>query len=127
MVVHRMQDSDRSALVMRVRLIRDWERANLPIYGSLAGYQLFLELAAMPPQGKKSLKEIYLSMSCAESTTRLLFRNLESDGWLRLPRGQEDQRFREFQLTEKFITRIDEWLMYVEASLDVQKDTLNAR
>ncbi len=105
-----MQDTFRSSLVTSIRLLRDWERANIPMYGSLAGYQLFLELASMPHDGMRSLKEIYLSMKCAESTTRLLFRNLEADGWLLLPRNSSDQRFREFQLTDKFHRCVDEWL-----------------
>ncbi len=79
---------------------------NLPVYGSLDGYELFLILASSPYTDKMSLKEVYLSMRCAESTTRLLFRNLESDGWIVLPRDPEDKRFKEFQLTDKLQTGI---------------------
>src|SRR5574343_426618 len=105
-----MQDVYRSELVKRIRHLRDWERANLPIYGTLSGYELFLELASMQHLGKRSLKDLYLSMRCAESTTRLLFRNLESDGWIHLPRLGTDQRFRDFHLTDKFHRCVEEWL-----------------
>ncbi len=108
-----MQELDQSSVIAQMRHLRDWEKTNIPMYGSLAGYQLFLELAQMPYRSRKSLKEIYLSMNCAESTTRLLFRNLESDGWLQLPRLDADQRFREFQLTEKFHRCVDLWLEQV--------------
>ena len=93
--------------------IREWERLNLPTYGTSAGYTLFLKLASLPPTGLKSLKQVYLSMPCAESTTRLLFRNLEQDGHIHLPRDYEDQRFREFQLTPKFQAVIADWTDFI--------------
>jgi hypothetical protein len=89
---------------------------NLPVYGSLAGYELFLILASSPYKNKMSLKEVYLSMRCAESTTRLLFRNLESDGWIVLPRDPTDNRFKEFLLTDKLKNTIAQWLdMYLKS------------
>ena len=105
-----MQIHNSSEVVKKIRLFREWERTNLPVYGTLAGYELLLILASSPYTDKMSLKEVYLSMRCAESTTRLLFRNLESDGWIVLPRDPEDNRFKEFQLTDKLKTVIDKWL-----------------
>ena len=95
--------------------IREWERLNLPTYGTNAGYALFLKLASLPLTGSTSLKRMYLSMTCAESTTRLLFRHLEQDGLIYLPRDQADQRFREFQLTSKFQTVIAEWEDFIKS------------
>ena len=95
--------------------IRQWERLNLPTYGTTAGYALFLMLASLRSTGSTSLKQMYLSMPCAESTTRLLFRNLEQDGLIYLPRDQADQRFREFKLTPKFQTVIAEWEDFIES------------
>ena len=95
--------------------IREWERLNLPTYGTTAGYALFLKLASLPPTGSTSLKQMYLSMPCAESTTRLLFRNLEQDELIYLPRDQVDQRFREFKLTPKFQTVIAKWVEFIES------------
>ena len=92
---------------------------HLPVYGSIAGYELFLILASSKNSEKLSLKEIYLSMKCAESTTRLLFRNLESDGWIVLPRDPRDNRTKDFQLTEKLRNTIDKWLdLFVTSLLD---------
>ena len=105
-----MQLQSPSDVIRKVHLFREWERMNLPMYGSIAGYELFLLLASSPYKEKMSLKEVYLSMRCAESTTRLLFRNLESDGWIVLPRDPKDNRFREFQLTEKFIDLVTRWV-----------------
>jgi DNA-binding MarR family transcriptional regulator len=105
-----MSKYDRFFLVQKIRKVNEWEKVNLPIYGTRAGYELFLQLAELPTHAQKPLKEIYLSMNCAESTTRLLLRNLEADGWITLPRLSMDERFKGFQLTDKFLSRIDEWL-----------------
>lgn len=107
--------SIKGPILARMLRIREWERLNLPTYGTTAGYALFLKLASLPPTGSTSLKQMYLSMPCAESTTRLLFRNLEQDGMIYLPRDQVDQRFREFQLTQKFQTVIAEWEDFIES------------
>jgi len=95
--------------------IREWEQQNLPTYGTSAGYDLFLKLASLPPTGTTSLKQIYLSMPCAESTTRLLFRNLEHDELIYMPGDQFDQRFKEFQLTHKFQAVIVQWTEFIES------------
>ena len=116
--VHRMSASHPSTqgpILVRMLRIREWERQNLPIYATSAGYALFLKLASLPPTGSTSLKQMYLSMPCAESTTRLLFRNLEQDGMIYLPRDQADQRFREFKLTPKFQTVIANWEEFIES------------
>jgi hypothetical protein len=105
-----MPKYDRFSLIQRIRKVNQWEKINLPIYGTKAGYELFLQLAELPIKAHTPLKEIYLSMNCAESTTRLLLRNLESEGWIILPRLGMDERFKSFSLTDKFLRCIDEWL-----------------
>ncbi|MEY4713137.1 MAG: hypothetical protein RIS88_2587 [Pseudomonadota bacterium] len=109
-------------LIRQIKQIREWEETHLPTYGSHAGRSLFLELASS--NGRKTLKEIYLSMSCAESTTRLLLRNLESDGWIHLLRDAQDQRLKELQPTEKFNALVIEWLRFVVPRLNEALDHL---
>ena len=109
-------------LIRQIKQIREWEEAHLPIYGSHAGRSLFLELASS--NGRKTLKEIYLSLPCAESTARLLLRNLESDGWIYLSRDAQDQRLKEFQSTEKFNALVIEWLRFVIPRLIEARDQL---
>ena len=104
-------------LVNRMRGVRAWELLNLPTYGTTAGYSLFLELACLSPAGATSLKIVHLSMPCAERTTRLLFRNLERDGLIHLPRDKADKRCREFQLTSKFQIILDEWKKFIYSAL----------
>lgn len=102
---------------IQLHAIRHWERKNLPHYGKDAGYLLFLELAKTGSVCSETLKEFYLSMPYAESTMRLLFRNLESDGWIEMPRRGEDKRIRQFVLTDKFHQKKTEWLEAVQAIL----------
>lgn len=103
--------------------LRHWERHNLPHYGKEAGYLIFLELAKAEGASAEMLKEFYLSMPYAESTMRLLFRNLESDGWIEMPRRHEDKRVRQFVLTEKFYQKRDEWLMAATEILSTPTET----
>ncbi len=106
----------------QLHAIRHWERKNLPHYGKEAGYLLFLELAKEGAASADMLKEFYLSMPYAESTMRLLFRNLESDGWIEMPRNQDDKRVRRFVLTEKFHQKREEWLRVVSEILSAKLD-----
>lgn len=84
---------------------------------------IFLELAKAEGASAEMLKEFYLSMPYAESTMRLLFRNLESDGWIEMPRRHEDKRVRQFVLTEKFYQKRDEWLMAATEILSTPTET----
>lgn len=103
--------------LIKLRALRHWERVNLPHYGKEAGYLLFLELANAEVEQPEALKEFYLSMPYSESTLRLLFRNLESDGWLEMPRKGVDRRIKHFVLTDKFNRKKDEWLQVLEGIL----------
>ena len=106
----------------QLHAIRHWERKNLPHYGKEAGYLLFLELAKQGAASSEMLKVFYLSMPYAESTMRLLFRNLESDGWIEMPRNQDDKRVRQFVLTEKFHQKREEWLLEVSKILSTSSE-----
>jgi DNA-binding MarR family transcriptional regulator len=103
--------------VQQLHALRHWERENLPHYGKEAGYALFLELAKADSDRLEALKEFYLSLPYSESTLRQLFRHLESDGWLEMPRKGVDRRIKHFVLTDKFHRKKDEWLKVVESIL----------
>lgn len=106
---------------LHMHRLRHWERKNLPHYGKEAGYLLFLELSKAGGASTEMLKEFYLSMPYAESTMRLLFRNLENDGWIEMPRNEVDKRVRRFVLTDKFLQKQAEWLKTVELILSEQE------
>lgn len=78
---------------------------------------MFLELARAEGANMEALKEFYLSMPFSESTMRLLFRNLESDGWLEMPRKSVDRRIKEFVLTDKFHRKKEEWIKAADSIL----------
>lgn len=117
-----MPNSIKTIKINRLRRIRTWEQNNLPTYGTDAGYALLLELAALGKDTEVNLKSLYLSMPYAESTIRLLFRNLEEDGWIELPRGMVDQRFKSFTPTEKFHRKVDEWVEQLSALDTLQRE-----
>jgi DNA-binding MarR family transcriptional regulator len=108
-----MPNSIKTFRINKLKRIRVWEKSNLPTYGTDAGYALLLELASLEDGSDITLKGLYLSIPYAESTIRLLFRNLEEDGWIELPKDRVDQRFRSFVPTEKFNKKVDEWLNQV--------------
>lgn len=56
-------------------------------------------------------------MPFAESTIRLLLRDLEDDGWIEMLSTGEDRRIRSFHLTEKFLQMRAEWLLEAEKLL----------
>jgi hypothetical protein len=70
----------RARKVKAIKTLREWERLNLPTYGTEAGYDLVLVMASLEAEESISLKKLYLSIRFAESTIRLLIRNLEQDG-----------------------------------------------
>ena len=107
----------KSSVVRFKRKVRAWEQKNLPIYGSEAGYALFLELASLKDAEQITLKQLYLSMKHSESTTRLLLRNLEEDGWLELTRSGTDGRYKCFKRTPKLDAKITEWTEYIQSCI----------
>lgn len=62
-----------------------------------------------------ALKEFYLSMPFAESTVRLLLRDLENDGWIEMQSLDKDKRIKGFLLTDKFCHLRDEWLQEIRS------------
>ncbi len=100
----------RARKVKAIKTLREWERLNLPTYGTEAGYDLVLVMASLEAEESISLKKLYLSIRFAESTIRLLIRNLEQDGWIKLHKSNLDGRHREFRRTEKFDKEIINWV-----------------
>ena len=78
---------------------------------------LFLELARHGGIDRDTLKSFYLSMPYAESTVRLLLRQLEVDGWIEASQVPTDRRARQIDLTQKFIEKQQEWMRAIEKIL----------
>jgi hypothetical protein len=91
--------------------LHSWERKNLPISRTTAGYHLFLYLSRSIVCNNENvrLKNIYHSLPFSEKTLRLLLRELESDGWIEMSVKSHDQRQRDIVATHKFHTIFDLW------------------
>lgn len=83
--------------------LRLWERNHLPISKTTAGYHLFLFLTnSLVNDGDVRLKNIYHSLPFSEKTLRLLLRELEGDGWIKMPMKTSDPRHKDIIPTGKF-------------------------
>ena len=101
-------------LVQSIEKLRNWERKNLPMCRTISGYDLVVTLASFPLHKEVKLKYIYNSLPYSEKTLRTLLKNLESDGWITMPKKYKDKRVRVITLTEKFHDRICSWKMIME-------------
>jgi len=115
--------SNKSVLINTLRQLREWEDSNLPTYGSEAGYVLLMYLACLETSKEVILKSIYLSIPYAESTIRLLIRNLEDDGYIVMPKDQEDNRFRVLLPTPKFQNLVENWSKQIASRFGSDADT----
>lgn len=107
------------------KLLRIWELQNLPVYGTLLGYAVFLELSTLNPDEIHSLKKFYLKMPATESTVRIHLRKMQQDGWIEVNRKDGDERTRELVLTDKFIKIRDEWFNLVAKQSSIISDSID--
>ena len=114
---------NKSVLINKLRCLRVWEHAHLPTYGSEAGYALLMELACLETSKEVNLKSIYLSIPYAESTLRLLIRNLEDDGYIVMPKDQQDNRTRVLIPTPKFQSLVKKWNKKIASCFASETDT----
>lgn len=100
--------------------LRSWERDNLPISKTTAGYHLFLYLSRMIVCENESirLKNIYHSLPFSERTLRLLLRELESDGWIEMPDKSNDQRHKDIVATHKLNMILESWSSQIDSCFD---------
>ena len=101
-------------LVHSLEKLRIWERKNLPLCRTISGYDLFMTLVSSPVHKEIKLKNIYNSLPYSEKTLRTLLKDLESDGWITMPKKYKDKRVRVINLTEKFHDKISSWKMMIE-------------
>lgn len=90
--------------------LRTWERNNLPICRTNAGYHLFLCLShSIVSDDNVRLKNIYHSLPFSEKTLRLLLRELESGGWIEMPSKSVDYRHKDILPTAKLNSILESW------------------
>lgn len=92
-----------------------WEKASLPFVKSNAGYELFFQISIAAIEKKDvRLKNIYHSLPYSEKTLRLVLRELEDDGWIKLSKKERDMRYREMTITPKFFYILNSWMEKIE-------------
>lgn len=96
--------------------LRTWERENLPICRTNAGYHLFLCLSHRIVLDEcLRLKNLYHSLPFSEKTLRLLLRELESDGWIEMPNKVIDSRHKDVIPTTKLNSILREWSAEIDS------------
>jgi len=95
--------------------LHSWERKNLPISRTTAGYHLilFLSRTIVCKNESVSLKNIYHSLPFSEKTLRLLLRELESEGLIEMSDKSHDQRYRDIVATHKLHMIFDLWFSQI--------------
>jgi len=97
-----------TAVIARIRKLRAWEDAHLPIYRSLLGRDLMLVIASLHLHKRElSLKEIYLDLPYSENAIRLHLRRLANEDWIALPRRTGDKRLRQIKLRPNLVTALE--------------------
>lgn len=95
--------------------LRTWERDNLPICRTNAGYHLFLLISqSVIGNDGARLKNIYHSLPFSEKTLRLLLRELESSGWIDMPNKTIDCRHKDIIPTEKLNAVLRLWSTQID-------------
>lgn len=95
--------------------LRMWERRNLPISQTNAGYHLFLYLSkTLLSDSDIRLKNIYHSLPFSEKTLRILLRDLEGNGWIEMPNKSNDPRHKDIIPTPKLRAVLKSWTSQVD-------------
>lgn len=88
--------------------VRQWQDANLPIYGSFIGLDLILFLSRSQVKNTPySLKDVFHSLRYSEGALRIFIRRLEKDGWVRLETWPGDRRNKKIIVNDNLIKAID--------------------
>jgi DNA-binding HxlR family transcriptional regulator len=105
--------------IEQIYQLRLWERSHLPISKTTAGYHLFLFLSmSLATNGDVRLKNIYHSLPFSEKTLRLLLRDLEGGGWIKMPKKSSDPRHKDIVPTSKFDDILKSWASQIKSTFD---------
>jgi hypothetical protein len=105
-----------SQIVTQVRRQREAITDDLPIYGSLIGYCIFLKLCQCEVRGQHPrLKDIHLEIGRSQGGVRRLIRSLLVDGWITITKSDGDQRNRYVVSTPRLKSAISTYLQAAHA------------
>jgi DNA-binding MarR family transcriptional regulator len=99
-------------LLDRLQRIREWERKNLPQWGSRIAQDLFRYLGAHAEKHHAStVKEIVLATGYSERAIRKQLHRFGEHGWITRTQSDVDRRNAYIQSTERFRVDYAYWLM----------------
>src|SRR4051794_8021709 len=101
----------------KIARLRAWENANLPIAGTILGYDVVVLLAkSIETGGKVPSSTLYGELKYSEAALRLHIQRLQREGFVLRSRDGEDGRNRSIVLTDTFR---DVWALYTEMFQDL--------
>jgi Transcriptional regulators len=99
-------------LLDRLQRIREWERKNLPQWGSRIAQDLFRYLGThTEPHHASTVKEIVLATGYSERAIRKQLQRFVEHGWITRTQSDVDRRNAHIQPTERFRVDYAHWLM----------------
>ena len=99
-------------LLDRLQRIREWERKNLPQWGSRIAQDLFRYLGThTEPHHASTVKEIVLATGYSERAIRKQLQRFGEHGWITRTQSDVDRRNAHIQTTERFRVDYACWLM----------------
>ena len=101
-----------------LRRLSTFAREALPTYGSWSCWDLGMVLVKAALESREpTIKEVSLSLSCAESNVRKYLRSLERDGWIKIRTNPRDNRSSVVTPTHAMITAYHSYLqMHTQAA-----------
>lgn len=97
-----------------LRRLSAFAREKLPTYGSWSCWDLGLVLVKAALESRElTIKQVSLSLSCAESNIRRYLRHLERDGWIRIRTNPRDHR-------SSIVTATDAMIQIYQSYLTMQ-------
>lgn len=99
-------------LLDRVQRIREWERKNLPQWGSRIAQDLFRYLGThTEPHHASTVKEIVLATGYSERAIRKQLQRFGEHAWITRTRSEADRRNAHIQPTTRFRKDYANWLL----------------
>jgi DNA-binding MarR family transcriptional regulator len=97
-----VDETAQAPAIAEIRSILKAIRADVPTYGSLIGYKIFLLLCEHELRSQHArLKDLYLDLGHSHGAVRRLVRMLQEDGWIVVETSNHDRRARHVRPTPR--------------------------
>ncbi len=117
-----MNDSSafETTIADKISQLRAWENVNLPIAGTILGYDVVVLLArSIETGGKVPSSTLYGDLHYSEAALRLHIQRLQREGFVVRSRDGEDGRNRSIVLTDAFRAAWSNYTEFFQALFDM--------